>query len=40
MSGKGNCPRNSTAETFYKTLKADLLHIVFEPLQEAEQVIG
>jgi len=41
MSGKGNCYDNSMAETFFKTLKAELVwRSSFDTRQEAEQAIA
>jgi putative transposase len=41
MSGKGNCYDNSMVETFFKTLKSELVwRTVFDTRQEAEQAIG
>jgi putative transposase len=41
MSGKGNCYDNAMVETFFKTLKSELVwHTMFETRREAEQAIG
>jgi putative transposase len=41
MSGKGNCYDNAMVETFFKTLKSELVWLtVFETRHEAEQAIG
>jgi transposase InsO family protein len=41
MSGKGNCYDNAMVETFFKTLKSELIwHTMFETRQDAEQAIG
>jgi putative transposase len=41
MSGKGNCYDNSMVETFFKTLKSELVwRTVFDTRQEAVQAIG
>jgi hypothetical protein len=41
MSGKGNCSDNSMVETFFKTLKPELVwRTMFETRQQAEQAIG
>lgn len=41
MSGKGNCYDNAPVETFFKTLKAELVwRTRFETRQQAEQSIG
>ena len=41
MSGKGNCYDNSVVETFFKTLKSELVwRTVFQTRAEAKQVIG
>jgi transposase InsO family protein len=41
MSGRGNCFDNSMVETFFKTLKCELVwRTVFETRQEAERAIG
>jgi putative transposase len=41
MSGKGNCYDNAMVETFFKTLKSELVwRTVFETRHEAEQAIG
>jgi transposase InsO family protein len=41
MSGKGNCYDNAMVETFFKTLKSELVwRTVFKTRQEAEQAIG
>jgi putative transposase len=41
MSGKGNCYDNATVETFFKTLKSELVwRTVFQTRSEAEQAIA
>jgi transposase InsO family protein len=41
MSGKGNCYDNSMLETFFKTLKSELVwRTIFETRQQAERAIG
>jgi transposase InsO family protein len=41
MSGKGNCYDNSMVESFFKTLKSELVwRTMFETRQDAEQAIG
>jgi putative transposase len=41
MSGKGNCYDNSVVETFFKTLKSELVwRTVFQTRAEAEEAIG
>ncbi len=41
MSGKGNCYDNAMVETFFKTLKSELVwRIIFYTRQEADQAIG
>jgi putative transposase len=41
MSGKGNCFDNAVVETFFKTLKSELVwRTVFETRAEAKQAIG
>ena len=41
MSGKGNCYDNAMVETFFKTLKSELVwRTVFYTRQEADQAIG
>jgi transposase InsO family protein len=41
VSGKGNCSDNSMVETFFKTLKSELIwRTMFETRQQAEQAIG
>jgi putative transposase len=41
MSGTGNCYDNSMVETFFKTLKSELVwRTVFDTRQEAVQAIG
>jgi putative transposase len=41
MSGKGNCYDNSVVETFFKTLKSELVwRTVFQTRAEAKQAIG
>ena len=41
MSGRGNCFDNSMVETFFKTLKCELVwRTVFETRQEAERALG
>jgi putative transposase len=41
MSGRGNCFDNSMVETFFKTLKCELVwRTAFETRQEAERAIG
>ncbi len=41
MSGKGNCYDNAIVETFFKTLKSELVwRTMFETRQDAEQAIG
>jgi transposase InsO family protein len=41
MSGKGNCYDNAMVETFFKTLKSELVwRTMFETRQDAEQAIG
>jgi transposase InsO family protein len=41
MSGKGSCYDNTMVETFFKTLKSELVwHTIFETRQDAEQAIG
>lgn len=41
MSGKGNCFDNAMVETFFKTLKSELVwRTLFETRQEAGQAIG
>ena len=41
MSGKGNCYDNAMVETFFKTLKPELVwRTMFETHQDAEQSIG
>jgi transposase InsO family protein len=41
MSGKGNCYDNSMVETFFKTLKSELVwRTMFETRQQAEEAIG
>jgi transposase InsO family protein len=41
MSGKGNCYDNSMVETFFKTLKSELVwRTMFETRRDAEQAIG
>jgi putative transposase len=41
MSGKGNCYDNSVVETFFKTLKSELVwRTVFQTGAEAKQAIG
>ena len=41
MSGKGNCYDNSMVETFFKTLKSELVwRTMFKTRQQAEQAIG
>ena len=41
MSGKGNCYDNAMVETFFKTLKSELVwRTVFYTRQDADQAIG
>jgi putative transposase len=41
MSGKGNCYDNAMGETFFKTLKSELVRrTIFHTRQEADQAIG
>jgi putative transposase len=41
MSGKGNCYDNAMVETFFKTLKSELIwRTVFQTRAEAKQAIG
>ena len=41
MSGKGNCYDNAMVESFFKTLKSELVwRTMFETRQQAEQAIG
>jgi putative transposase len=41
MSGKGNCFDNAMVETFFKTLKSELVwRTVFQTRSEAEQAIA
>ncbi len=41
MSGKGNCYDNAMVETFFKTLKAELVwRTIFYTRQQADQAIG
>ncbi|WP_244627770.1 IS3 family transposase, partial [Microvirga tunisiensis] len=41
MSGKGNCYDNSVVETFFKTLKSELVwRTVFQTRAEAKKAIG
>ncbi len=41
MSGKGNCFDNAMVETFFKTLKAELVwRTVFQSREEAAKAIG
>jgi putative transposase len=41
MSGKGNCYDNAMVETFFKTLKSELVwRTIFYTRQEADQDIG
>ena len=41
MSGKGNCYDNAMVETFFKTLKSELVwRTIFDTRQEADQTIG
>ena len=41
MSGKGNCCDTAKVETFFKTLKSELVwRAVFYTRQEADQAIG
>ena len=41
MSGKGNCYDNAMVETFFKTLKSELVwRTVFHTRQEADRAIG
>ncbi len=41
MSGKGNCYDNAMVETFFKTLKSELVwRTMFETRRDAEQAIG
>ena len=41
MSGKGNCYDNSVVETFFKTLKSELVwRTVFQTRAEAKEAIG
>jgi len=41
MSGTGNCYDNAMVETFFKTLKSELVwRTVFYTRQEADQAIG
>ena len=41
MSGKGNCYDNAMVETFFKTLKSELVwRTVFYTRQQADQAIG
>jgi putative transposase len=41
MSGKGNCYDNAMVETFFKTLKSELVwRTIFHTRQEADQAIG
>src|SRR6202043_2159465 len=41
MSGKGNCYDNAMVETFFKTLKSELVwRTIFYNRQEADQAIG
>lgn len=41
MSGKGNCYDNAVVETFFKTLKSELVwRTVFQTGAEAKQAIG
>ena len=41
MSGKGNCYDNSMVETFFKTLKSELVwRTLFDTRREAERAIG
>jgi len=41
MSGKGNCYDNAMVETFFKTLKSELIwRTIFYTRQEADQAIG
>ena len=41
MSGKGNCYDNAMVETFFKTLKSELVwRTVFDTRQQADQAIG
>ena len=41
MSGKGNCYDNAMVETFFKTLKSELVwRTVFYTRHEADQAIG
>jgi putative transposase len=41
MSGKGNCYDNAMVETFFKTLKSELVwRTIFYTRQEAGQAIG
>src|SRR4029079_18513816 len=41
MSGKGNCFDNAVVETFFKTLKAELVwRTVFQTRAEAREAIG
>jgi putative transposase len=40
MSGKGNCYDNAAVETFFKTIKAELIwHDTWETLRQAEMAI-
>ncbi len=41
MSATGSCDDNSMVETFFKSLKSELVwRTIFETRQEAEQAIG
>lgn len=41
MSGKGNCYDNAPAESFFKTLKAEMIwRTVFQSRQQATAAIG
>ena len=41
MSGKGNCFDNAVVETFFKTLKSELVwRTVFQTRAEAKEAIG
>src|SRR3954447_24818081 len=41
MSGKGNCSDNAVVETFFKTLKAELIwRTVFQTRAEAKEAIA
>jgi putative transposase len=41
MSGKGNCYDNAMVETFFKTLKSELVwRTIFDTRREADQAIA